>query len=164
SAATADHVARLAVPELADLCIIDLAGRQPYRTAALSDAHGGKQRLAGLLDGSAPAPESPQAKALATGRAQIGVLDGHADLPWPEDTVERRLLRAHEFRACVVLALRSRGQLLGVVSLLSGRRRGYAADEFAPAGEFVARASVAIDNELLYESAVRARAEAKTAQ
>src|SRR5690606_15614689 len=84
SAATADHVAHLAVPELADLCIIDLTGRAPYRTAALSDAHGGKERLAGLLDGSSPADGSPQAVALATGRAQIGVLDGHADLPWPE--------------------------------------------------------------------------------
>jgi PAS domain-containing protein len=69
-----------------------------------------------------------------------------------------------DIRAYLVLPLRSRGQILGVVSLLSVRRRGYAADEFATAGEFVARASVALDNALLYESAVRARAEAETAQ
>ncbi|MGH7447040.1 MAG: hypothetical protein ACRELT_05750, partial [Longimicrobiales bacterium] len=39
SAATADHVARLAVPELADLCIIDLIGTRSYRTAILHEPH-----------------------------------------------------------------------------------------------------------------------------
>ncbi|MBR9991096.1 MAG: EAL domain-containing protein, partial [Gemmatimonadetes bacterium] len=163
STATADHVALLAVPELADLCIIDLTGEQPYRTAALSDAHGGTDALGGLLDGTTPLPGSPQEIAIATGRAQIGV-DSDGALPWPEDSPEGRILARLDIRAHLVLPVRSRGQILGVVSLFSGRRRGYAADEFATAGEFVARASVAIDNARLYESAVRARAEAETAQ
>jgi diguanylate cyclase (GGDEF)-like protein/PAS domain S-box-containing protein len=164
SAATADHVARLAVPELADLCIIDLTREPPYRTAVLNDALGGANRILGVLAGTAPVPGSPQETALLTGRAQIGVIDGEGARPWPESAAECALLRDIDIRAYLVLPLRSRGQLLGVVSLLSGKRRGYAADEFATAGEFVARASVAIDNALLYESAVRARAEAETAQ
>lgn len=164
SAGTADHVARLAVPELADLCIIDLAGTRPYRTAALNDGHGGTARISGRLEGTRPVAGSPQAAVLSTGRAQIGIIDGKGAAPWPQAAVESGLVVELDIRAYLVLPLRSRGQILGVVSLLSGRRRGYAADEFATAGEFVARASVAIDNALLYESAVRARAEAETAQ
>ena len=163
SAGTADHVARLAVPELADLCIIDLAGARSFRTAVLSDAHGGTERIAARLEGTGPVEGSPQETALSTGRAQIGIIDRGA-APWPEGSVENDLLVELDIRAFLVLPLRSRGQILGVVSLLSGRRRGYAADEFATAGEFVARASVALDNALLYESAIRARAEAETAQ
>jgi diguanylate cyclase (GGDEF)-like protein/PAS domain S-box-containing protein len=164
SAATANHVARLAVPELADLCIIDLTGQWTYRTAVLNEAHGGPPRLAGALEETSITAGSPQDTALRTGRAQIGVIHQDAALPWPEDAAEHALVRASDIRSYVVLPIRSRGQLLGVVSLLSRRQRGYAADEFATAGEFVARASVAIDNALLYESAVRARAEAETAQ
>ncbi|HSK21113.1 MAG TPA: EAL domain-containing protein [Longimicrobiales bacterium] len=164
SVATAAHVANLAVPEMADLCIIDLAGTQPFRAAALSDAHGGAERIAGVVDGTTPAPGSPQQAALESGRAQIGVITDDGPVPWPDEALESALIRDIDIRAYLVLPLRSRGQILGVVSLLSGRRRGYAADEFATAGEFVARASVAVDNALLYESAVRARAEAETAQ
>ncbi|HEX2166472.1 MAG TPA: diguanylate cyclase, partial [Longimicrobiales bacterium] len=164
SSATADHIAQLAVPELADLCIVDLTGARPYRAVILADAHGGAARMNGMLEGTGPLPGSPQEKALSTGRAQIGVIDVGGSLPWPAGAAETNLLTALGIRGHLVLPLRSRGHILGVVSLLSSRRRGYAANEFATAGEFVARASVAIDNALLYESAVRARAEAETAQ
>jgi diguanylate cyclase (GGDEF)-like protein/PAS domain S-box-containing protein len=167
SSATADHVARLAVPELADLCIIDLtaSGLPVYRTGALSEVMGGTARLARLLDDArTPAPGSPQDEALRTGRAQIGVLNAGGTLPWPADSAELLHLRELDVRAYLVLPLRSRGVVVGVVSLLSGRTRGYAAEEFATAGEFVARATTAIDNALLYEEAVRARALAESAR
>ncbi|MGH7466306.1 MAG: PAS domain S-box protein, partial [Longimicrobiales bacterium] len=130
----------------------------------LHEPHGGSGRLAGRLAGTGPAPQSPQETALRAGRAQIGMVARGGALPWPEAAVENTLIVELDIRAYLVLPLRSRGQILGVVTLLSGRRGGYAAEEFATAGEFVARASVAIDNALLYESAVRARAEAETAQ
>jgi diguanylate cyclase (GGDEF)-like protein/PAS domain S-box-containing protein len=164
SAATADHVARLAVPELADLCIIDLVGDHPHRTAVLNESLGGQAHIDSRIEGTAPAADSPQETALRTGRAQIGVIDAGGSSPWPDEAVETALLDEIKVRAYLVLPLRSRGQILGIVTLLSGRRRGYAAEEFATAGEFVARASVALDNARLYESAVRARAEAETAQ
>ena len=163
SAATADHVARLAVPDLADLCIIELTGSRPYRTAAVDEALAHPDRLKPLLE-SRTADTSPQHAALRTGRAQIGVILAGAELPWPEDSAEASLLRELGIQSYLVLPLRSRGSVLGTVTLLSARRRGYPADEFATAGEFVARASVAIDNALLYETAVRARTEAETAQ
>ncbi|HEX6307870.1 MAG TPA: EAL domain-containing protein [Longimicrobiales bacterium] len=163
SAATADHVARLAVPDLADLCIIDLTGTRPYRAAVLDETLGGAARLGGLSEATAPDGSPPQAT-LETGRAQIGVIAAGAVPPWPTDSAEAALLRDIGVHSYLVLPLRSRGNILGVVALLSVRLRAYSADEFATAGEFVARASVAIDNALLYETAVRARAAAETAQ
>jgi diguanylate cyclase (GGDEF)-like protein/PAS domain S-box-containing protein len=165
SSATTDHIARLAVPELGDLCVIDLAapGLNGYRTIALSEALGGSARAARML-AAAPLPcaASPQAEALRSGRAQIGVLGTPA--PWPDDSAELIQLQELGVRAWLVLPLRSRGQTVGVVSLFSAQRRGYAAEEFAMAGEFVTRASTALDNALLYEEAVRARAQAESAR
>src|SRR5690606_30807842 len=107
---------------------------------------------------------SPQYVAIRTGRAQIGVIEEEGELPWPADSADAALVRELDIRSYLALPLRSRGNILGVVALLSSRRRAYPADEFATAGEFAARASVALDNAMLYETAVRARAEAETAQ
>jgi PAS domain S-box-containing protein len=168
SSTTADHIARLAVPDLADVCIIDLGppDQHVYRTAALAEGLGGAPRAARLLaDARAPLAGSPQAEALRTGRAQIGVLTPQSgELPWPAGSAELRHLQELDIRSYLVLPLRSRGQTVGLVTLLSARARGYAADEFATAGEFVARASTAVDNALLYEEAVRARAGAEAAR
>jgi diguanylate cyclase (GGDEF)-like protein/PAS domain S-box-containing protein len=166
SVATVENVARLAVPQLADLCIIDLtAALDAPRRAAIVHADSGREaRLRRLLGRTVLQPGSPQALALETGQAQIGRLDGGRPLPWPEHSDEGRLMRALGVHAYLVLPLRSRGQTIGILSLLSEERRTYAADEFATAGEFVRRASVALDNALLYESAVRARSAAEAAQ
>jgi diguanylate cyclase (GGDEF)-like protein/PAS domain S-box-containing protein len=107
---------------------------------------------------------SPQEVALRTGQAQIGRIDGARPMPWPAESDEGRLMESMGVRSWLVLPLRSRSQTLGVVSLLSAERRTYAADDFATAGEFVRRASVALDNALLYESALKARAAAESAQ
>jgi diguanylate cyclase (GGDEF)-like protein/PAS domain S-box-containing protein len=166
SAATVDHVARLAVPELADICLIDLVteGTASRRVAVVHADPGKEARLRRLLGQAMTAQESPQEAALQTGQAQIGRVDGDQPLPWPADSEEGRLMDAMGVRSWLVLPLRSRGQTLGVVSLLSVQRRSYAADDFATSGEFVRRASVALDNALLYESALRARSAAESAQ
>jgi diguanylate cyclase (GGDEF)-like protein/PAS domain S-box-containing protein len=166
SVATVENVARLAVPELADICIIDLfAGPPGRRRAAVVHADPGKEpRLRRLLGQTELAAGSPQEVALQTGQAQIGRADASRPLPWPPDSDEGRLMQSMGVRSWLVLPLRSRGQTLGVVSLLSAQRRTYAADDFATAGEFVRRASVALDNALLYESAVQAQAASESAQ
>ncbi|CAN5695430.1 hypothetical protein BH23GEM10_BH23GEM10_05750 [soil metagenome] len=166
SVATVENVARLAVPDLADICMIDVVtpGGGSRRAAVVHDDPEHEQRLRRLVGRSKLDPTSPQALALNSGQAQIGASEAGQMMPWPETGDEGRLMRAFSIRSYLVLPLRSRGQTLGVVSLLSSRRRSYAADEFATAGEFVRRASVALDNALLYESAIRARAAAETAQ
>ncbi|HSJ09187.1 MAG TPA: EAL domain-containing protein [Longimicrobiales bacterium] len=163
---TLDSIVRTAVPDLADLCIIDLVGDGEFlRRAALAHGDSGLEtRLRRLLDQRQLAPDGPQSIALRTEQAQIGSADDKHPLPWPDDTEEGRLLRVCGIRSWLVLPLRSRGLTLGILSMLSSRRRSYAADEFSTAGEYVRRASVALDNALLYETALRARSVAEAAQ
>jgi diguanylate cyclase (GGDEF)-like protein/PAS domain S-box-containing protein len=163
SSTTIDHVARLAVPDLADICIIDLKlERGTRRAAAVHDDASLEGRLRGLVGQTRLEPDSPQDVALRSDQAQIGTCDD--GMPWSDEGDEGRLLRSLGVRSYLILPLRSRGQTLGIVSFFSTTRRTYAADEFATAGEYVRRASIALDNALLYESAVRARAAAEAAQ
>jgi len=166
SGGTLESIVRTAVPDLADLCIIDLVenGRFSRRAALAHEDADAEARMRRLLHQRALSPGTPQETVLRTEQAQIGSADEDHPLPWPEETEEGRLLRASGMRSWLVLPLRSRGETVGILSLLSSRRRSYAADEFATAGEYVRRASVALDNALLYESAVRARAAAEAAQ
>jgi len=162
---TVDNVARLAIPELADFCIVDLVlERGTRRAAAVHTDDALEPRLRRLLGQSHLEAESPQDIALRTDQAQIGTFEDGLTLPWSEETEEGKTLRSLDVRSYLILPLRSRGQTLGIVSFFSSTRRTYAADEFATAGEYVRRASIALDNALLYESAVRARAAAEAAQ
>jgi diguanylate cyclase (GGDEF)-like protein/PAS domain S-box-containing protein len=166
SAATVESVARVAVPDLADACIIDLlsGGGTSRRAAAVHADPRQESRLQVLLGGTVLPPTTPQALALATGQAQIGLVERGEPGPWPASTDEGRLMAELGITAYLVLPLRSRGQTLGAMSLLSSRRRACDAEQFATAGEFVRRASAALDNALLYEDAIRARAAAESAQ
>ncbi|HSJ24446.1 MAG TPA: EAL domain-containing protein [Longimicrobiales bacterium] len=165
SGATVDNVARLAVPELADICIIDVVANGPGRATAvdLADALEA-ERLRHLLLGAGITEGSPQARALETGQAQAGRIDAHAAGPWAGDTAEAGCIAAVGVRSWLVLPLSSRGQPLAVMSLFMASHHSWAADHFALAGEFGRRAAAALDNALLYESAVDARAAAEAAQ
>jgi diguanylate cyclase (GGDEF)-like protein/PAS domain S-box-containing protein len=165
SSATADHVARLAVPQLGDLCLIDLVRQDGtvYRSGALDEPLGGAERLARLLaDSPAPQPGSPQTDTQKLGRIRLGLIADDSET-WSDDT-ELHHLRDLGLLSYLILPLRSRGNTVGVLSLFSTRQRAYAAEEFATAGEFAARASVALDNALLYEDAVQARSLAEAAR
>jgi diguanylate cyclase (GGDEF)-like protein/PAS domain S-box-containing protein len=164
--ATVETVARVAVPELAEICMIDLVvlGGRSRRVAVAHADPAYEARLQQLLGQAALPPQSPQALALATSQAQIGVAEDGRPLPWPVTTPEGRLMAELDVRAWLMLPLRSRGQTLGVLSLLASQPGAFAAEQFATAGEYVRRASAAIDNALLYETAVQARAAAEEAQ
>jgi diguanylate cyclase (GGDEF)-like protein/PAS domain S-box-containing protein len=165
SVATVENVARLAVPELADICMIDLAADQmaPRRAAVVHADASLEPRVRRLQGQIGLAPETPQARALATGQAQMGRFEA-GPAPWPPDSAEAELMMELGIRSYLILPLRSRGQTVAILSLLSASRGSYAAADFATAGEFARRAAVALDNALLYESAVRARSTAEAAQ
>ncbi|HUF50486.1 MAG TPA: EAL domain-containing protein [Longimicrobiales bacterium] len=166
SAQTIDHIARLAVPELGDLCIVDLVqGTQlQRRAAAVHDDPAIEPQLQVLLTQRRLAPGSPQQTALTSGTAQLGAVSDDHELPWSERSAEGRLLRALGVQSYLVLPIRSRARTLGLLTLLSTTRRGYTAEEFTTAGEFVHRSAVALDNALLYGSESTAREAAEVAK
>jgi GAF domain-containing protein len=164
TADTLDHIARLSTPDLADVAIVDFIedGQFKRRAAVVHRDPQMEKKLAGLLKQKRLQPGAPQDLALSTGNPQIGVIDGVP--PWSDSTAEGRAIRALRIHSYLVLPVRSRGQILAVLTLLSRSRHAYGANEFATAGEYVRRAAVALDNALLYESIVQARAAAEMAR
>ena len=161
---TLDHVGRLSIPDLADVAIVDRIeeGQFKRRAAVVHRDPQTEKKLSGLLKQKRLHQGSPQDLALTTGNPQIGVIDGEP--PWSDGTAEGRAVRALNIHSYLVLPIRSRGQTLAVLTLLSRSRHAYGASEFATAGEYVRRAATALDNALLYQSALEARAEAELAR
>ncbi|HEX2202073.1 MAG TPA: PAS domain S-box protein, partial [Longimicrobium sp.] len=158
---TLARVCRLAVPVLADFCVIDLleADGSLRRVEAAHVDPGAGPLLEALL-AFAPHPDSahPAAEAVRTGEMRVAndvTPEGLAAAVEPE--AHQALLRRLGVRAYMAAPLIARGRVLGAILLCitdSGRR--YDAAERARAEELARRAAFAIDNARLYEEAVGA--------
>ena len=162
---TLERLARLAVPRLADLCIVDvLTETGGMRRVAVVHRDAEKDTLAtATREFPAPPPDSPYGRALRSGQAQIvreitnqqlQALTGngrHLDL----------LLEVHP-RSAIVVPLAARGRTLGLLVLIRTEpRQPYDEEDLRLAGELGRRASIAADNARLYEAA-QAASEAKS--
>ncbi len=164
-AETLDQVARLAVPALADICIVDMIEDGSMRQRAVNQAADGYEaRLEIIQSCYSLDPEAPHPvwDALRTAEPQI-VAPVSAD-PDASDQTRRSLetaLAAAGVNALLVIPLVIRGRPAGALSLIStDPGRGFGPEETALAREFAARASTAIDNARLYwkaQEAIRAR-------
>jgi signal transduction histidine kinase/DNA-binding response OmpR family regulator len=149
---TARTLARQAVPFLADLAGVTLAGEpgQSWRTElAWADPVGREPRTLRLAgpDGPRDALRDAVERALAGGQPER--VDD-LDIAYPAPAADR-------VRSAVVLPLRARGRTLGVLTLAlgpSGRRHD--ASEFALAEDLAGRAGIALDNARLYKDVERA--------
>lgn len=152
---TLAQVATLAVPDLADVCVVDLVdGDGRLRRLAVAGRDGIPDDLvAGLrrypLD---PATARRVADALESGQPQIVpvVTDGQL-MKIARDAEHLRLLRALAPRSAIVAPLCARGRVLGVITLLStAPDRRYYAEDVGFAQELAGRAALALDNAGLY--------------
>ncbi|MBN8228127.1 PAS domain S-box protein [Corallococcus macrosporus] len=164
---TLQRVAELAVPVLADLCVVFVRTEtEPLRPVAMAD-HSPARAAAvrEFLQRHPPDPEAPHGPAhivstgsLETSEASKGLLDplGLAEERWA-------LVRTLQGRPTLGVPLRARGRTLGVLYLVSpAPGRTYTQAELALTEELGRRAAVAIDNAQLYCSAqesIRARDE-----
>jgi PAS domain S-box-containing protein len=150
------QVARLAVPALADWCVVDLAGAdgQPRRVAV---AHADPARHAQLreLSRHPPRTDAPHGAGLAlrTGQSELAreVTDEMIEAV-VRDTDHLAALRGLGMRSFLCVPLLSRGRAVGAVSFVaaeSGRR--YDEQDLAVAEELGRRAGVALENARLYE-------------
>ena len=146
-------VAALAVPRLADRCVVEVLGddgRVRHAAAAAADPAVEAALAEALAARPADAPERPVVdEVLATGTPRL--LEGTAAAP---EDAESPLPPA---RTEMVVPLVANGRTLGVLTLAaaeSGRRHG--ADDLALAGELAQRAALAIDKACLYAAARQA--------
>ena len=166
--ATLEQVARLAVPVLADYCVINVVeDGTRMRRVATAHADPSKQPLVERLREFPPDPASMKrvAQVMRSGvsamEASLDVARAAAAFPNRE---HREIVLALAPRSYMVVALRARDRTLGTMTFVateSGRR--YGPLDLALAEELARRAAMAIDNARLYEAERRARTEAEAA-
>jgi PAS domain S-box-containing protein len=155
---TARTIVATAVPELAELCVIDLVRRDgwlgdsivgatnPAAAAVLEEIRRGSP-----LD---PSGEHPVAQVLRTGRPMVW-----RDLTSPEvmqavvqNDEHRQLIEETRYQSAAVAPLVARGTTLGALSFLhASTDLRYDADDLQLLSELADRAALALDNARLYE-------------
>ncbi|HEX6912130.1 MAG TPA: ATP-binding protein [Longimicrobium sp.] len=162
---TLERLARLAVPELADWCVIDLR-RDDGTLERIAAAHAdpGKQPLAARLARDFP-PEPgipfPASEAIRTGQPVLhSPLDDETMARITRDPAHRGMLRALGTHSLLSVPLVARGDTLGAVTF-GCATGGYGAEDLALARDFAQRAATAVSNARLYDQAQQA-SQAKT--
>lgn len=163
---TLTQVARLAVPELADLCLVDMIQEDgTIRRVAAAQANPAQAELVGRLQRRyAPDPHSshPVATVLRTGRPALSnEIPDELLVSYARDEDHLKIARALAYRAYIVVPMTARGRTLGTISFVSTEAgRHYGPADLSLAEDLAHRAALAVDNARLYleaQKAVRAR-------
>jgi serine phosphatase RsbU (regulator of sigma subunit) len=153
----AQHLAKLAVPVLGDVSMVDMLTSEGVIERIATDSTGGEvaEVFAALRRDAPIDPHGPHpvAEVIRTGRTKY--LDQLTDEEIDRITTrenEREMLRRYRFKSCVVLPLGARGAVLGALTLWI-MRPAKAFDETArrTAKRLADRAALALDNARLHE-------------
>ncbi len=150
-----ERVARLCVPFLADLCLIDVAEDQRvHRVAAVHADPDMEAWVEELEQKYAPAPYGahPAASVLRGGVSEVAEHMPDAFLrATTRDERHLRIVRELDFTSYMCVPLQARGRVLGALTLVSsGSGRRFGAADLELAEEFARRAGLALDNARLY--------------
>jgi K+-sensing histidine kinase KdpD len=160
---TLQSVAELALPHIADGCVVDMAiedGQLRRVAVAHPDPEG--VRLVWEVDRRSPinpnAAHGP-ARVVRTGEPELlAEISDEMLVSSARDTEHLRLLRELDLKSHLIVPLISHGRVLGAITFVyreSGRR--YGPDDLPVAMEVARRAAVAIDNARLYRETQAAR-------
>ncbi len=159
---TLGRLAQLAVPQLADWCVIDMATPEGH-LERLAVAHQDPAKVAWarqLQERHPPNPDEPTgvANVIRTGEPELlsPIPQELLDAAAADDPELTQVIRELGLRSWLCVPLRARGRTLGALSLVtaeSGRLFGNA--DFELARELGDRAAVAVDNARLFEESVR---------
>ncbi|MBV9122514.1 MAG: response regulator, partial [Planctomycetes bacterium] len=159
--ATLDRLACLAVPHLADWCVIDLIG-EDRRVRPAAVAHVDPSRVDQVREMRQRFPPGLEEREVVsrvwqTGRPVVFPALAGKDVETTREPEHPRLLVELGFKSYVCVPLSARGRTLGAITLVrssSGRR--YQAPDLVLAEDFVRRAALAIDNARHYDEAQEA--------
>jgi signal transduction histidine kinase/ActR/RegA family two-component response regulator len=163
---TLSKVARLAVPQMADWCIVELAGTNGTTTAVeIAHVDPAKRELAIQLRQKYPA--DPKAKSGVPNVLRTGVSELYEEITLEmmalgaRDSEHLKLLTALQLRSAMTVPMMARGRTLGAISLIvSESDRRYGRKDLLLAEDLAQRVAVAVDNARLFleaREAVRTR-------
>ena len=153
---TMREVAKLTVPQLADLCVIDLRDDDgSIRDVAVVAANEGTARdLEDLRARYQLDPEGthPVARVIRSGEPVLLPSMTSALLSsFAQGSEHAGFMIEHDYHSAVVAPLRARGRTLGALSVLRlGDSESYGSEDLELACELARRAALAIDNARLY--------------
>src|SRR5215212_12202565 len=159
---TLGNLAQLAVPILADYCIVDIVSNDgSVERLAVAHHDPAKQALLYDIQRRYPMPEDAQngyRKVIRTGESEL-IRDVGDDVltAIARDPEHLKLLRAIGLRSMICVPLMARGRVLGALTLSTSESgHMYGLSELALAEDLGYRAAVAIDNARLYHAAQNA--------
>jgi len=149
---TLNKVARLAVPKIADWCVIDMLSPE-RRLVGVALAHRDIKIIKRAKEYRKKYPPTPS-QVIKTGVAEL----------YPEVTQDmltssikdkkqlRELLSMGGFSSVMIVPIKERRKPIGTISFISSEsKRKYTKEDLAMADELAARASLAIENAKLYK-------------
>jgi signal transduction histidine kinase len=159
--ATMQRVARLAVPDLADWCAVDVRDEERIRRLAVAHSDPEKVELAHALNREYPPdPTRRQGvpEVLRTGQSELHeqitdeMLAASIDDP---NVLE--IARALGLRSVMIVPIITRGRTLGAITFVSAESmRRFGPEDLRMAEDLGRRAGAAMDNARLYEEAIDA--------
>ncbi|WP_030739755.1 SpoIIE family protein phosphatase [Streptomyces sp. NRRL S-31] len=163
---TAQELADVCVPVLADFVTVDLLDPEEYggepparvtapvrlrRVAHRSVLEGEPEAVAGPEFAEAYPASSPQARSLVAGRTVTASVTGGDTDEWPALTDRGERVRRVGIHSYMSVPIRARGLTLGVAVLARHRRPdAFTGDDVLLAEEITARAAVCVDNARRY--------------
>ncbi|MEN3330759.1 MAG: hypothetical protein V7641_124 [Blastocatellia bacterium] len=167
--ATLRSVARLAVPQLADWCVVHIAEEgQPVKQLAIMHIDPAKVRWAKELGVRYPpdvnAPRGVP-NVVRTGKSEYyPKIDDRMLVETAYDEDHLHILRAVGMNSAMIVPLAARNRTLGTITLVAtDSHPPYTEADLAQAEDLAGRAALAVDNAMLFAEAHRARAEAEEA-
>jgi PAS domain S-box-containing protein len=150
-----EHLARLSVPFLGDICMVDVLDGSAIRRVAAVHADPARQPLVDRLrDDFAPAPGGvhPAASVVRGGQSEAALeLNEEFLRATTRDDEHYGIVRELQFTSYMCVPLAARGRILGAMTLVSaGSGRQFTPDDLALAEEFARRAALVLDNARLY--------------
>jgi two-component system, NarL family, sensor histidine kinase BarA len=152
---TLENLASLAVPMLADLCIVDIVEDNTVRRMGVAHAEPGKEEQLRQLRYRYPPDlngKHPVIEVLRTGIPKLmPEITDEELVSATQDNEHLKIVREMGFKSYMIVPLLVRGRTLGTISLVSiqeGRR--YGAADLALAEELARRAVLSIENGQLY--------------
>jgi PAS domain S-box-containing protein len=157
---TVERMAELAVPRLADLCVIDLATEQGLARVAVRHGDPARQPLADRLREvqlTGRGPAHPSVQAVVEGRTRwLREVDDALLREISSDAGQLEVLRELELTGVISVPFVADGRVLGVVTLCADRRREpFSAADVEVAEQLALQVSLVVDKAQRYEVDVR---------
>ncbi len=159
---TLQRVARLAVPDLADWCAVDVVDGGG-RLDQVAVAHVDPDKVAFALEYRNRYPPDPRDEAGLYAVLRSGQPELYPEIPDPlleqsiADREQLEQIRAIGMRSVMMVPMAAGGRVLGAVTLVSAESgRAFDADDLAFACELARRAATAVENARLYTERAQA--------